>query len=300
MFKPTKSMLLPCVVFGIHLLVDSSLFAGNLTNYTYLALGDSVPFGLNPRLLIPGEPLPPASVFVGYPEIVGQVQHLITSTNEINASCPGETSGSFMSGMQPDYGCHSNGPQGQPPFQPMPPAQGHLHTNYTGSQLDFAISQLSTNQHINLVTLQIGSNDVLLLLARCSTPASPQGDPTCIGAGLPEVLSKFGANLELILRSIRANYHGILVLMEYYSPSADLIPIAQAVNGVIVSVGQNFGVKFADGFTAFQVAATPFGGDVCRAGLLIHLTPTTCDIHPSPIGQGILAATVFAAIARLP
>jgi lysophospholipase L1-like esterase len=261
-----------------------------------LALGDSVPFGLNPTLLVPGQPFPPASSFVGYPEILSQVGHLISSETEINASCPGETSTSFLTGTTPDYGCHSNGPQGQPPFQP----GNHLHTNYSGSQLTIALTELASNSRVNLVTLQIGSNDILLLLAACSI-ANPGQDPTpCINAGLPGVLGTVGTNLANILTSIRAEYNGTLVVVGYYAPSADLIPIAQALNTVIAQLGPRFHIKFADGFTAFQVAAIPFGGDVCKAGLLIHLTPTTCDIHPSPLGQGILAATVLASIAGLP
>ncbi len=70
-------------------------FAGNESNYDYLALGDSVPFGFNLSLLHL-EPIP-ASNFTGYPEIVAQVEHWDKSKKEVNASCPGETSGSFLS-----------------------------------------------------------------------------------------------------------------------------------------------------------------------------------------------------------
>ena len=90
-----------------------------------------------------------------------------------------------------------------------------LHTNYPGTQLAFAVSELSSNKHIDLVTLSIGSNDVLLLLAQCSSNPDPTG---CVNTKL-------------------------------------------------------------------------------AAGLVIRLTPTTCDIHPTPLGRDILAATIMAAVA---
>jgi hypothetical protein len=39
-----------------------------------------------------------------------------------------------------------------------------LHTPYLISQIDFAEAQLRANKHINLVTLTIGANDLLLVL----------------------------------------------------------------------------------------------------------------------------------------
>ncbi len=274
-------------MFVTLLLSASALPAGNESNFTYLALGDSVAFGLNPTLLT--QPPPPPTVFTGYPEIIASWQHLENSKKEVNAACPGETSGSFIAAGMLDYGCNSPGPQGQPPFK----TWVGLHTNYPGTQLEFAVSALSANQHINLVTLGIGSNDVLLLLSQCATNPNPT---TCVNTQLPGVLQTYAGNLTRILTAIRsAPYRGQLVLVGYYAPSADLIPIAQAVNATMQAVGAQFQTIYADGFTAFQLVATPYGGDVCKAGLLIKLSPTTCDIHPSPLGRDVLAATVLAA-----
>jgi len=183
----------------------------------------------------------------------------------------------------------AQGPQGQPPFK----GWVGLHTNYPGTQLEFAVSALSSDKHISLVTLGIGSNDVLLLLSQCGTDPNPTA---CVNTQLPGVLQTYAANLTRILTEIRAApYQGQLMLVGYYAPSADLIPIAQALNATMLAVGAQFHTTYADGFTAFQTAAARYGGDVCKAGLLIHLSPTTCDIHPSPAGRDLLAATVLAA-----
>jgi lysophospholipase L1-like esterase len=261
-----------------------TLCAGADSTYTYLALGDSVAFGLNPTLLTATPP--PASTFTGYPEVIASAGRLSGTNKEVNASCPGETSGSFTTPGALDYGCNSAGPQGQPPYK----TWAGLHTNYTGTQLSFAVSQLRANKHINLVTLGIGSNDVLLLLRNCNN------DPVCFGPQLPGLLQTYAGNLAYILQSIRGTgYKGALVLVGYYAPSADLIPIAQALNSTMLAVGAQFGTIYADGFTAFQTVAALHGGDVCKAGLLIHLDATTCDIHPSPLGRDVLAATVMVA-----
>jgi hypothetical protein len=68
-----------------------------------------------------------------------------------------------------------------------------------------------------------------------------------------------------------------------------------ALDGVLTVVTKAFGGKVADGFGTFQVATAPYGGDTCAAGLLIHLTTTTCDIHPSSAGAALLASALYAA-----
>jgi hypothetical protein len=64
---------------------------------------------------------------------------------------------------------------------------------------------------------------------------------------------------------------------------------------VLAGVTMAFGGSVADGFGAFKAAAAAFGGDSCAAGLVIHLTANTCDVHPSPAGAALLARAVRAA-----
>lgn len=76
-------------------------FAGNEKNYTYLALGDSVSFGYDETV---ANPTP--DKYTGYPEIVADVLHLLKSKKETNASCPGQSSTSFLIGARGNHsGC---------------------------------------------------------------------------------------------------------------------------------------------------------------------------------------------------
>src|ERR1700742_216792 len=132
------------------------------STYTYLAIGDSVPFGMNVTLLPPySQRTPTPAEFVGYPEAVAAALHV----SELNASCPGETSGSFLNTSSLDNGCNSPHivPLPSPTLPPViiPPFKTSigLHTRYTGTQMDYAVSQLKGDDRIDLVTLSIGAND---------------------------------------------------------------------------------------------------------------------------------------------
>lgn len=262
-------------------LIVAPAFAGNATNYTYLALGDSISFGYDPTVTAPT----PAK-YTGYPEVVAAALNLSQPGKEVNAACPGETSGSFLTMGALDNGC-----------QGFKDTIG-LHVTYPDTQASFAVSQLLSNKHITLVTLQIGGNDLLLLQQSC--PTDPSSFVACVKAGLPGTLQNYETNLTQILTELRvqAGYTGELVLVEYYVPNNDplFIQAIDALNQVMMGVGSHFGGTFADAFTSFQVASAFFHGDPCAAGLLVQLSATTCDVHPSIAGRNLLAATVLQAI----
>jgi lysophospholipase L1-like esterase len=245
----------------------------------YLALGDSIAFGFNPLV----QP-PDLSQFHGYPEFVAGDLHLSLA----NASCIGETSTSFITGLAKDD---------LSPYIPSEGCQNYrakypLFVSYAGPQLDYAISQLKANRDIELVTLNIGGNDLAVLEFRCNF------DTACELAGLPGTLATYAGNLTNILARLRgeAGYRGPITLLTYYSFNyAD--PTQTSAIGLLnatgATVGAFFHAKAADGFGAFLKASLPYGGDVCRAGLLIQLPTGTCDTHPTMAGQKLLASTVI-------
>jgi hypothetical protein len=144
------------------------------------------------------------------------------------------------------------------------------------------------------VTLSIGGNDLLLLQQKCATDLPDFA--ACVTKNLPTTLATYGSHLADILTTIRAAYHGPLIIMKSYAPNADplFVSVIVALNQVMVAVGTPFGAKFADGFTAFELASWWTRGDPCKAGLLIPLGNGVCDVHPSPAGRFVLALAVLA------
>jgi len=241
----------------------------------YLALGDSVVFGFITQAGFEyGNP----QNFVGYPDYVSSALHF----NDTNASCPGEATSSFISSTGADNGCR--GFRGAAP----------LHVAYSGTQLDFATAFLAAHQNTRLVTIGLGANDAFILQRACNN------DPTCISNGLPQVLAAITANMDSILRALRAaRFHGVLEVVNYYSlnyADAAGTGLTQLLNQAISRPAAADGAVIADAFTAFKTAAgsTFAGGNTCKAGLL-NASPANqflCDVHPSQSGQQLLAAAV--------
>jgi hypothetical protein len=137
----------------------------------------------------------------------------------------------------------------------------------------------------------VGANDLFLLQDAC---VNAGGDVNgCIQAGLPSLLGTLQANLTTIYGGLRAaGFTGDFVAVTYYSTNyADpfVTGAVAALNQVLAGVTQAFGGRVADGFGTFAAVSGFFGGDTCRAGLLIHVTRTTCDVHPSRAGAALLA-----------
>jgi lysophospholipase L1-like esterase len=250
------------------------------TGSGYLALGDSVAFGYRESATSPPPDYSDAADFVGYPEDIGSALHLDVT----NASCPGETSASFVNTANPSYGCEGPQPGGVAGYRQVYP----LHVAYKGSQLAFAVHFLTTHHDTRLVTLGIGANDAFLCEATTSDKCASE---------LPSVLARIEANVATILHAIRdqARYHGQLVVVDYYSldyADATDNESSQALNQAMATAGAKYHVEIADEYTAFENAAQYSDQDSCTAGLLTQLTTGGCGVHPSVSGQDVLAQTI--------
>ncbi len=255
----------------------------------YLALGDSVAFGYREPTTFPPPNYTDPKSFVGYPEEIGSALGLRVT----NASCSGETSGSFVSTANPSYACET--PTGYRTNFP-------LHVKYrdkSQSQLTYAVDFLKRHRNTRLVTLGIGANDGFLCQAL--------NGGTCAGPALGATLAGVKRNVSRILFDLRyrAHYFGQIVIVNYYSTdyrSAAANASSQGLNQVVAAAAKPYGVKIADQFGAFQNAALHSGGDSCAAGLLTQLFPQQtktsggaqkgCGVHPSVAGQDVLAATI--------
>ena len=254
---------------------------GSAANGSYLALGDSVAFGYVPPQAVPAPNYLDPRSFVGYPEDVARALHIRVS----NASCPGETTASFLVPGAPSNGCE-NSPGSSIGYRTEYP----LHVQYPGTQMQYALKYLAVHRHTRLVTIDIGANDVFL----CQETTA---DACASTAEFQAVLQEIRANLTTLYTLIRdvAHYHGLLVALTYYSISySDPVEVAstEALDSVIASVTEKFGGKVADGFAAFEGPSAAFGGSPCAAGLLIKLPDGSCNVHPSPAGHLLLARAI--------
>jgi len=246
---------------------------------SYLALGDSVPFGFREGLTTEYRD---ARNFVGYPQMIGTDLGL----QVINATCPGETTASFL-----DVAAQSNGCENRVGSDSGYRDNFPLHVAYDSpgqSQLEFALATLRRSDDIRLITVQIGANDAFVCQAttpdHCQSPAEYQGVGQAIQTNLGRILST--------LRD-EGQYDGQIVVVDYYAFDyrSSWANASQLLNSVISGVATANGATVADAFTAFQKAADQSGGNSVAAGLLL---PN--DVHPTAKGQRLMADTVESVI----
>ncbi len=252
----------------------------------YLAFGDSLAFGFSPFV----DSLDPDKS-VAYPQIIANLLHLDLA----NASCPGETSRSFIDtiGPLPGFSCGPNA--NATVFKLNGPATVAipllLPYNGAASQLNYAVNYLENNPHPKLVTITIGGNDLAPLLT-CTSQCD-------VLAGT--LLRDLAQNLGMILAAIRGTgYQGTIVVTNYYAFNYN-DPLEVGVTGAFtllnatigsVATLPQFGAKVGDVFKVFQIASGS-AGDPCKAGLLLKVPDSTaCDTHPSLLGQTLIATAV--------
>lgn len=250
-----------------------------------LSLGDSIAFGFNP-FVAPT----PVTNYVGYPEFAESKGH-----NVVNASCPGETSSSFFSATEPDNGCRQ--------FK----AAFALHDDYETTQAVFALAQIrkvkDTTKAFDVITLNIGANDLFLLQASCSTQPNPLA---CIQTGLPVVVGKYKTNLETGYAQVKnagfkKNFIGITTYAVNYNDPLSVQALG-LINGVLTTFATTAPVngRIVDAYQLF-LENSP-GGDPCAAGFLIKnpSDPTKCDIHPSQSGRELIGKELIRVLDSLP
>lgn len=253
-----------------------------------LVLGDSVAFGYISSVGYEYFYSKPEN-FVGFPNELGFLYHL----DVVNASCPGETTGSFLSSTAPDNGCR--GYRGQFP----------LHVGYKSTQLEFAKTYLMRHREVRLVTITLGSNDGFLLEQSCASNPTPTLVTACIEAGAPAFLAAVAQNMEKIRADLRATgYAGAIVATNYYSldySDAAGTALMEDLNAAIAAPAGAYGAVVADVFTAFMNAASDpaIGGKTCNTGLLNPdvVNQFVCNAHPAHAGHGLIAKTIAHKIA---
>lgn len=259
-------------VLALAVLVTAGGAAATPLTGPYLSLGDSLAFGYQPNLVAAGDFNP--SDYRSYAERFATMRpHLQLS----NLGCPGETTGTFIHG-----GC------------PWTLGGLPLHVPYGGSQLAAALAFLGAHPQTSLITIDIGSNDVLGLVDGCS------GNLTCIAAGLPATLGTLVTNYTTILAALRsAAPNATLVLFNLYNPLAITMPGSDAlvatVNSYIDVLANAFGAHVSDAFRVMNHAA----GSPAEAAFVCTRTwecTSYQNIHPTNLGYRKLAVALLHAL----
>jgi lysophospholipase L1-like esterase len=258
---------------------------------TYLALGDSIPFGYQEPETVPAPDYKNASSFRGYPEILGRELRL----KVVNAACPGETTASLITLSALSYTCENlidaNGKPTAGGYRQLRP----LHVRYSGSQLAYAIAFLRSHPNTRLVSLGIGGNDYFL----CQKTTA---DACTSGPEISALVGEITRNVRRILSDIRnkAHYRGQIAVVNQFSldyASAFQNAAVGLLNKTLATAGKPYGARTANGYGLFAAAVYQFGGDPCAAGLLNRLGSSgSCGAHPTFAGQTLLASALETAI----
>jgi GDSL-like lipase/acylhydrolase family protein len=243
----------------------------------YLALGDSVPFGLQWSKYVPGGPA--IAFSTGYvddfAEALRRIQPGITI---VNYSCPGETTLSFIAG-----GC------------PWLLAGEQLHDRFIGIQLDAAVAFLLAHPgDVSPITVTLWGNDVSALVHTCG-----QENLACIEERAPAAIRQVAANLTYALLRLRdaAPDAEIIVtgVWDSFIGAFDVAdPLFAVLNSAIADSAATAQARFADPFPVFN----PQGDFAIEAQAICTFTllcGVPADSHPSDLGYQRLADVVFVA-----
>ncbi len=229
----------------------------------YLALGDSLAFGVQPN----------GDFAHGYVPDLFQILRNEGVKDVTNYGCPGETSTTFIVG-----GC---------PFAPA----GFV-------QITFALAFLQANAgKVSPVTLDIGPDDLLpdFNPSTCTvTEPKFDNDLAALDTNLTQVILPQLHNALLV----KGHLTGDLVMMNFYDPFQNICPnsvaIVQMVDQHLAADVSGFGI-IVDVFSAFGGPDVP-NPNICTYTWICTAPPLGPNIHPTDQGYSVIANTFAAAI----
>src|SRR5262245_30848991 len=147
----------------------------------YLALGDSIAYGVQPTKSKPGAR--PSNFRTGYVDVVAaRLRKTAPGLRVVNYGCPGESTMTFARGGCPAFSDRIK-----------------LHDAFRGSQLQAALAFLRAHPNeVSPITVTLWGNDWLpILLDTC------KGKASCARSRGPKETTAFGSRLASILEQLR-------------------------------------------------------------------------------------------------
>lgn len=241
----------------------------------YLALGDSIAYGIQPDKVDAG--LPPSGFDTGYVDVfAARLRALDPSIRVVNYGCPGESTVTFTAG-----GC------------PWLTGGRRLHDAFRGSQMSAALAFLEAHRgKVSPITVTLWANDVAALSAACRDSLA------CVQARAPQALSAFASRLSSILRNLRAAAPAaeIIVTGAWNNNVAQLAKtnaLYRSLNAAIARAAAGARARFAETLAVFN----PAGGIEGEKSRICAFTFTCAqdDGHPTNAGYRAIAAAVLLA-----
>jgi len=240
----------------------------------YLALGDSIAYGLQPNR---AKSAPPSAFDTGYVDVfAGRLRKLAPAIRVVNYGCPGESTVTFMHG-----GCEGL-------------AEGvKLHDAFRGSQLKAALSFLRAHPgRVSPVTLTLFGNDWFPVFDSC------KGKLACVREHAPGLIASFGSRLTKILEQLRgAAPTAELIVTGAWNIDPDslvqLRPVYRSLDAAIARAASASRARFAN----IRAAFNPGGSLQAQKARLCALSfiCSKGDPHPTDAGYRAIADAVMAA-----
>ncbi len=227
----------------------------------YLALGDSIAYGVQPTKAKPGAR--PSDFDTGYVDVfAARLRKLSPKIQVVNYGCPGESALTFTRG-----GCPAL-------------ADGiKLHDAFRGSQLKAAVSFLRAHRgQVSPITLTLWGNDLF--------PLSQKGKRA------PSAIASFASRFNPILQQLRvAAPTAEIIVTGAWNPEADRVaqaePLYRSLDAAIAGAAAASRARVANIFAAFN----PPGNLRTQRARLCRLTffCSKGDPHPTDAGYRAMA-----------
>ncbi len=227
----------------------------------YLALGDSIAYGVQPTKAKPGAR--PSDFDTGYVDVfAARLRKLSPKIQVVNYGCPGESALTFTRG-----GCPAL-------------ADGiKLHDAFRGSQLKAAVSFLRAHRgQVSPITLTLWGNDLF--------PLSQKGKRA------PSAIASFASRFNSILQQLRvAAPTAEIIVTGAWNPEADRVaqaePLYRSLDAAIAGAAAASRARVANIFAAFN----PPGNLRTQRARLCRLTffCSKGDPHPTDAGYRAMA-----------
>jgi lysophospholipase L1-like esterase len=238
----------------------------------YLALGDSIAYGVQPAKVDAG--LPPSRFSTGYVDVfAARLRALAPKIQVVNYGCPGETTRTFIDG-----GCSG-----------LHDVRA-LHDAFKGSQLGAALAFLRAHPgQVSPITLTLWGNDLFEFAPAC------KGDLVCTRSHSAAGLARFASRLNSIVGRLRAAAPKAEIILTGawnfdVEHLAQVDPLFRSIDTTIARAAVTGRARVAKMYPVFS----PAGKEKARICALTFIC-SKGDPHPTDAGYRAMAAAFLAA-----